>query len=475
MTAETLMRRTGAAAVLLSLVGAVAWWFTGDGLVARWLGPALERAPGLLALHASLDPAVRDLAYFQAVAMPAGLRFLAGLAAVGAVLAWSPYPARLQALWRESDPPRVLAATRIVVFLAVAAYTDPAEIARFAALPPGLEMAPPGLSWLPLPGPVLAQILAWLTIGAALAAAVGIRPRLAAWLCVAAGVVSLGVPQFFGKINHYHHLLWFASVLAAGPSWQVWSVQRAEGRGRVLPWIWLLIGLIYFFPGFWKWVVAGPSWLDGSALATMLHAQWYRIDAVVGVRFDSGWLAAASGTAVLVFELGFVIALAWRRARGLFVLGALAFHGLTFLVAGISFWSLAVCLVAFAPAHWMGDGGRAATAVAAGGLSDRVGHFLVGAALVTGFAGIDTWPIAVYPTFAGLPDTVYPTVLLETDRGERIDPYRSPGLAESFGQSRIMGLVNQVLQDAERGPALRSSEPTASTDCSFCHRASSRA
>ena len=442
------LRFAGLALAVLVAVLVPLWQAVGPGLVAGFLGPDLAGAPGPLRLHALLDPGARDVAYFSEMATAAGTRLLATLAVILLVLGLTSWPRALKRMFAEPDSDRELALARILVFGALALYVSPAEIGRFAALPAELWAPPPGwspFSWAMRPVPWLAEWVGWALVALSLGAAAGLAPRITSWSAVFLGLYVLGIPQMYGKVNHYHHLVWFAALVAAAPAWRVWSLSPgatpASGPVRIRRWMWMLIALIYFFPGFWKWVVAGPQWLDGSALATMLQSQWYRIGATPAVRFDQGLLAPLAGTAVLVFELGFLWAMPFRPARRLFLAGAVAFHAGVLLVAGISFWSLVALLPVFVPIR---DDTESPAPTGLPMRGDRLGGSLVALALMTGFLHLDSWPVAVYPTFAGVSDAVYPTVVLEAHPGGTVDPYRSEGLADAFGQSRIMGLVGQV-------------------------------
>ncbi len=469
--AERVIRGLGWALVALGGVGLAVWWAGGEWLVRAWLRPDLSGAPSLMRLHASLDPEARNMDYFLAITLPAGTRLFALTGLSGIVLARSRWSAALARLFERQADARDLALFRVVVFLSLAMYTQPSEIGRFADLPPDLLVAPVGWGWLLSIAPlssVWAVPLAWILIGASVAAAVGFRPNITSWVAVGLGVLVLGIPQFYGKINHFHHLVWFAAILAVSPAWDVWSLSGGRSRmagvsrrvdyGRPLIWVWLLIGLMYFFPGFWKIAVDAPAWIDGSALATMLHAQWFRMDAVPAVRVDLGALSMLAGTAVLVFEVGFIFALVNPRSRAVFVFGAALFHLGVFLLAGINFWSLAVCLVALVPVGRLLEGLRGVrrdplpSIPSSNRVVDRLGAALVALMLIVGLTGLDTWPVAVYPTFAGIPDDLYATLMLETSDSQRIDPYRSEGLRSAFGQSRIMGLTWQLGRVGEDSP-----------------------
>ena len=42
---------------------------------------------------------------------------------------------------------------------------------------------------------------------------VGLFTRTSALFTTVLSFYVLGIPQFYGKVNHYHHLLWFAGIL----------------------------------------------------------------------------------------------------------------------------------------------------------------------------------------------------------------------------------------------------------------------
>src|SRR6185503_19451812 len=124
------------------------------------------------------------------------------------------------------------------------------------------------LPYVPI-NPTLAGAASLVFIVACVGAILGLFTRTSAIVAVVTGLYVLGIPQFYGKIDHYHHLLWFGAILAASRCGDALSIdairagwKRAD-RGDIEPpaaarayhlpiaLILVLLGLVYFFPGFW--------------------------------------------------------------------------------------------------------------------------------------------------------------------------------------------------------------------------------
>src|SRR5262249_21295415 len=141
----------------------------------------------------------------------------------------------------------------------------------FSRIPAELQMAPTGTTWL-LPHLPINET--WVTLSsellclACITGMLGLFSRTSALFAAVLSFYVYGVPSFFGKVNHDHHLLWFAALLAASRCGDVlsgdalfYAWKRADrgiteppgpSRAYALPlrFVWLLLGLIYFFPGF---------------------------------------------------------------------------------------------------------------------------------------------------------------------------------------------------------------------------------
>lgn len=329
-----------------------------------------------------------------------------------AVLNWMLAPAH----------PINLGVTRAVVFALTFLLAWSKGDVRYAALPEPLLFPTPGVELVP------ARLLLWpelmtaakvVMLVACVTGMVGLLSRTSAAITLLTGVYVLGVPQQFGKVNHYHHLLWFVAILAvsrSGDALSLDALRRRRGRQRpdrhygvALKAIWLLIGVVYLFPGLTKLYVSGLDWASSDNMIHQLQHLWWEGGRVVApFRVDEAPLVLLQsfGVFTLVFEVGFIVAILFRRTRPLALLAGVAFHLGTLIFTGINFWYLWPCYVAFvdwAPRDQPGaDEARRRRRLP---IAPVVGVALV---LLTStcLAGLlqvrSGWPIAAYPGFAGL-------------------------------------------------------------------------
>jgi predicted DCC family thiol-disulfide oxidoreductase YuxK len=263
-----------------------------------------------------------------------------------------------------------LATFRIVFFVTLAFSFSISNTAWFGSVPADLQFPPQGLHWLVKHLPISAAWAWWASVVLLLCcitAALGLFTRVSSILCVLLGFYVLGIPQFYGKINHYHHLLWFAAIMAVSPCADVLSIdairsswKRADhgvtdppGKSAVyalpLRFIWLLMGAIYFSAGFWKVWTGGYKWAFSDNPKIMMYNKWLELGGWRPLfRIDQyPFFYQASAAATILFELLFIVIIFFPQIRFLAVLGGLAFHNMTNLFMRISFWNLQVCYVAF--------------------------------------------------------------------------------------------------------------------------------
>lgn len=282
-----------------------------------------------------------------------------GAAALAVVLK---RPGNLQRFVLGSATPVDLAMIRIVVFGMLLGLRAIREATVFSQLPSALVVPPMGLgsiaSYASNPG--LVRVLSIGFLVASGLAMVGWRTRSTALIAVLLGVFALGVPQFFGKVNHYHHLLWIAAILAVSRSGDALSAdawlqaRRRADAGSVEPpkasivyglplrCIWLLMSVVYFFPGFWKLVTIGPEWALGDNLRNQMWNKWAELgDWEPLFRIDSfPVLYRSAGLFTLAFEIFFVVLILTPVLRRVALVSGLAFHNGTATLMGIPFWHL---------------------------------------------------------------------------------------------------------------------------------------
>jgi hypothetical protein len=201
---------------------------------------------------------------------------------------WLPTPASLGSAlgnvargstrWLLAEDSAVsLAVLRIVLFTTMLYWaTVGAHPVWFAGLPHSLLSVPPGAEWFVSLGLVradIARLAQAVMVLACLGAIVGWHSRLAAGVAVLVGIYLLGLPELWGKVDHYHHLLWIGAVLAASPCGDALSFdsrgrsvpERSVAYGLPLRLAWVILGLVYLFPGLWK-LSLGTAWWTGDSL-----------------------------------------------------------------------------------------------------------------------------------------------------------------------------------------------------------------
>jgi hypothetical protein len=379
--------------------------------------------------------------------------------------------------------PLNLAVFRIVVFWQAYQLADFDFVSEVASLPAGLQFPPetgvPGIGPLAAlshwPRHVLtpSQILlaGHVMVLACITAMLGWFSRTSALVVAVLLFYDWGAIQWYGKVDHHHHVLWFALVLAASPCGDALSIDsllRAWGdghRGRTEPpgsdlayaiplrMCMLLMGVLYFFPGFWKIWRSGFDWFLSDAPFNQIYDKWHMLGAwLPAFRVDRYPLLVHAGAlGTILFELSFIFLIFGRRTIYAAALGGVTFHtSLDFLMRH-GFETLRNCYVLFV--NWHGLLGRighrlfprqsmvvstahAATVPAGAPAPARrpharrgvLGAVLVGGALVLANAAAgarrsqDAWPIACYPLFDGLlPDfrTTLQIRVIREDGSER--------------------------------------------------------
>ncbi|HEY6929010.1 MAG TPA: HTTM domain-containing protein [Thermoanaerobaculia bacterium] len=332
--------------------------------------------------------------------------------------------ATLRAFFGETGSAIDLAVFRILLFGTIFYCADPSTIRLYSGLPREL-LTPPlgfGLTVRMLPfEPRTAVAAALLLRGVCLLGIVGLFTRSAAFAIALLTYYVLGIPQCFGQVDHYHFLAWFSLLLAFSRCGDALSIDSLVLRGvvpdsesvlyaRPIRWVWVLMGIVYLFPGLWKLWISGDRWFFGHALASHMYVKWAELRWIPAIRLDRvPGLARAAGLAAIAFELTFLPLVFHRRTRAFAAVAGLAFHNLSSALMGISFFWLQLMYASFVPwSRWFAPLFRARPAQGGADASPRarrtldlVGSLLVAANTIMGALMIEEgWPIACFPTFA---------------------------------------------------------------------------
>ncbi len=415
---------------------------------ARWVAMALAAMALALALLALVEGLVWSIHPLPANggATPAG-RLAARAALAGAacaLAAWWAFRPRhavrvVRRFFTSRSHPLNLGVFRIILFAVMLwqIFKEPPWF--WTRMPRDLLVPPWGFngiaSWM-FSQPSLAGLAGILFILVCSTGILGFFSRTSALLAAILGLWVLGLPQCFGMVTHYHHLIWFALLLAVSPCGDALAIdnllQARRGRGAVSPsrahalplrMAWLLMGVLFFFPGFWKLASVGLDWAAAENLRNIgrtITAVNYR-PTVWSTEHVNSAVLCAGGLAAILFELSFVFLVFKPRFRAPLALLGLVFHNSTGLIIQIWFTFLQpfyVILIDWHRAvrrlrHWIGGADLAPwtpwtrpslpAKTSSGPLWPiaLVGIFLLSINIAFGAGGkVNSWPFACYPTFA---------------------------------------------------------------------------
>lgn len=264
-----------------------------------------------------------------------------------------------------------LGIARVVIMATMIAQTQLGYSLTFARLDPTLLWPPKGWSHL-VPLVPLNPTIITIAYGAFLIAGVmgviGWFGRPACGIATALAFYVQTIPQLYGKVNHSTmHLIIFGVILACSPSSDALSVDavraaiRDADRGQLrrtesgaaygfaLKAMMLVVGLAYFFPGAWKVSIGWDGWFTGTNLSRLILGALYGHEPSAFQRWMLGQptLLFLGTIATIVFEMGFVFAILFRRIRPFAALAGLGFHNAIGLLMAIPFGSLQICYVIF--------------------------------------------------------------------------------------------------------------------------------
>jgi hypothetical protein len=368
---------------------------------------------------------------------------------------------RAHRLWRRVvnifapvESPYNLAVFRIVLFASILLAPELYAAPKYAAQSPALMLQYPDLAWMPkyLPiDPAAAHIAVVLLIVCCIAASIGLFTRASAIMVTLLATYVFGLRELFGSVNHVNnHLVWFAAMLAVSPCADVLSMDkiiesRRKGKsGAVagsfnsriyslpLRLVWILMGIIYFFPGFWKLNMVGLKWAFSDNIQRLIYkavfmsgGQWHPIFPID--RYPM--LCELGALGVMFFEISF-IALIFVPALRLYVAAAgLMFHTMTHWFLNIHFTVLQCSYAAFVDWHGMcrrlGKNflPRGWTQPPSQTVSPKVSQILpvliVGLSIIAAnvWYGVRknhfAWPFACYPIFDRIPPDTLKVLTIE--------------------------------------------------------------
>lgn len=423
------------------------------------------------------DPLNRDLNYYLELAN--GLLFrvrLLYLFLSAAVLFIYSQRKTVSQFFKQPSGPLNLAVFRIVVFANALFFSI--ELIRESSQLPVSALVPP-LGWanalkvIPF-SPQFNEVLMWIFKAASFLALVGWMTRASVTVATLTGLYVMGIPQFFGKVDHYHHIWLSMVILSFAPCGDALSIDRLLAKVKSPParalrysvplrWVWLMIGVIYFFPGVWKLLLGGAEWIFSDNLKWKFYGVWFERGYVPPFPVDEyPSLMVGGALFTILIEVLFIFLVLLPKTRWLAVLGGLGFHFSTLMFMNIKFFHLMSLYVAFI--DWEKILNKSSSQVEDPTADSwiRKEHF-VGATLCSllffaGVALVDSWPFSVYPPFASIDTPKVSALVMKPYSGEKpgseVFPLHDPDFVRHFyDHARLRSFINRVL--IEKDPQVR--------------------
>jgi len=389
----------------------------------------------------------------------------------------------------EKQSPLNLGIARAAVFAGLVLMVGHEELLAFGRLDDSLILPPFGWKWiaphLPRSATFLELVYALLVISGFLAV-IGFWTRISTLVASLLGFYVLTIPQLFGQVVHYNHLVLFAFLLAVSPcgnafSVDAWLRRRRLGTTAELPQtsmyyaaplkiMMLVMGIAYYFAGVWKLCRVGLRWFtpDYMRLILLIKMQEFDPTSVQRWALNHPLILTLGAIFTVVFEIGFVFAILDRRTRILALIAGIAFHNFTYMLMEIQFLDMQACfvilvdwaaLIAVLRPKVKQDSASRISNTAPVRTHPRltasfrvlayvttIGMFIGGATHI-----VNGWPIGCYPTFDWQPDSLVKELgfeLRSTDGNtykDSLDFDRS--MAKPYSSERWKSLVGEVTRE----------------------------
>ena len=304
--------------------------------------------------------------------------------AVAAIIGRDTVRRLMREFFRTPTSPVNLAIFRIVVFgtMLITLRVDATATQWFSTFPRQLVAAPYGTNWIlpyvPISQPLVAIVSGVLVVFCILGM-IGLFSRASSLVSLALALYVLGITQIFGKVSHDQAVIWFLAILAASPCGDVLSIdailmsRKRADEGITAPpeasisyalplrFACVLLGVIYFFPGFWKLWNSGFGWALSDNLKYQMYSKWMEFGGWTPFfRLDlHPWLYRPLALGTIVFEMSFIALIFFPRLRRVAALGGVIFNLGTLIFLRIFFYDLVIYYVAlFDVSGWLKKSGR---------------------------------------------------------------------------------------------------------------------
>jgi len=337
----------------------------------------------------------------------------------------------------------------------------------------GLEsrVALPGIGWLIEILPISPEIYVWaIKIGMFACAIVvfGFRTRFFLVLNAILCFYIFATPNFFGKLWHEQIIIWITWFFAVSRCYDVFSLDSFIRKTPIVKspnytfpvrLIWLQLGIIYFWAGFYKLWDSGFDWALGQSMVNQVQLEWLQhYDQAPSLRIDQ-WpiLLHIGGMAAILFELSYILIVLRPQLRWIAAIAGLAMHNIIGYFMYISFSMMLqafyVFYINFNPLFQRKAKAWVPPIVNTySRFAFSLGLTIVGINFCFGMFSIDSYPFSSYPKYSALiPDSI--SVIqwdVYTNDGKVLNAHQI-GKENEFRWEDFGWLEHNLIRDFEAG------------------------
>lgn len=273
----------------------------------------------------------------------------------------------------------------------------------------------------------------------------------------------VSVPNFFGKVWHMHIIIWISCFFTFSRCYDVYSIDAKINKTELIAssdytfpirFVWLQLGIIYFWSGFYKLWDAGFDWAFSSSMVNQIHLEWMQnYDKIPNIRIDSHpQLLSIGGLVLILFELSyiiFILKIKWHWISGL---GGILMHLFIAYFMYINFFYLLVVFYLFYfnfNLLFKRTNINSEPLKKYSKLAFYFGLCILSINFLFGMLGIKSYPFSSYPSYSALiPDRVK---IIEFKCPDMVSTVHEIGKKNNFSWESYGWLEYNLIADFETG------------------------
>ena len=357
----------------------------------------------------------------------------------------------------DFSAPINLSIFRILTFTLAFTFFDFNHLISLVSLPRDSLVPPMGmgfiLNFLP-PNEKVIWALSILFVPSTILSILGFKTRISTLVSTLSAIYLLGIPNFYGKVNHYNYQIWFMMILTISPCSDAISLDSLLSKTKntisknfnysipVLA-IWFVFGMMYFFPGAWKICYSGIEWFTSENLRYTLIEKYLESGFTPFFQIEIyPMVYKATGLFTILFEIIFIFLIFIPKWRLISILMAASFHIGVYFQMGINFLELLPYFIIFINWGRLFKGSKITITEDKIILRRPIIILLTSIFLFGSLGIVHGWPFSCYPAFATIKTNIHTSVEVTKVMDERETQLVLENVKKKIGPERLWVLMD---------------------------------